>query len=235
MRIQNMLRKSRYVSYLYQGSGIGGVLRQIARKLVAPIYQRESQYIVIRNFQEPSSMDLLNGWQDSSMTEGVIIESPEALREVQGEFEDAVLVDSLQARLAQGCVVFVARRPRKTGSGKVVVGYFICQRGMFSALGRQQKVSPDLLFGHHTEVLPSYRGQRIYQQLRATAFEYCRTHGLKTYCGVTTTYNRSSIQAKARTGETIVGTVDRVAVLGGLFVWETPWEKIEAAIRGTGE
>ena len=135
-----------------------------------------------------------------------------------------------QKQLEQGCVILLARRPKNNGSGKEVVGYAIYQQGVFSVFGHLRKISSDFLFTHYGEVLPEYRGQRIQQMSIRARIRYCRSNGIKKCCSSVGIYNRPSIIGR-RGGSTITGTIEQVSVFGGLFKWETPWEKIEAALR----
>lgn len=231
---ETLIRKARHVGYLYHGDGAKAVALQLARKLMAPLYQRERQYISIHTIQDRDPLaSLLPGAGENLGIECLVVETPEALRGVEAELPSATLADHLRTRLAQGSIVVLARQAQTMGGGKKVVGYGVCQRGVFSALGRTGRIAADILFSHYTEVLPAYRGQRIFQLIREAQFEYCRGQGLKKLCGVATVHNRSAILARTRTGEALVGTVERVALLGGLFVWETPWERIEQVLRST--
>lgn len=225
--------KIHQLRYFYRGTGVTGVVLQIARKLIAPFYQREVQYILIQSIESQDAADPVNKEGDSSGTECLILESSESLCAVESEIPSSFRysVADLKEHLAQGCIVFLARRPKNTGSGKEVVGYNISQRGVFSAFGRKRRISSDILFTHYTEVLPEHRGQRIQQILIRARIEYCQMNRLKKRCATVGTENRPSILAAMRVAPTIVGTIERVSVLGGLFVWETPWERIEEALR----
>lgn len=125
--------------------------------------------------------------------------------------------------------MFLACRPKDTGAGKDVVGYNISQRGVFLVFGRTRRISPEFLFGRYTEVLPAHRGRKVQEALLRVRMAYCRAHGLKKRCGTIGVENRPSI-ISIRQSYTIAGTIERVSVLGGLFTWETPWERIEEVL-----
>jgi GNAT superfamily N-acetyltransferase len=224
--------KLHQLRYFYRATGLAGVTAQITRKVIAPIYRREVQYILIRDVESPDAPDPRTEVGDSPGTECIVLESPEALRPMESEIPSSFRysVEEFREHLEQGCVVFLARRPRDTGPGKHVVGYNISRRGAFLVFGRPRSVPSDMFFSQYTEVLPEYRGQRIQQVLIRARIEYCRAHGLKKRCTSVGTENRPAMLAGLRV-ERIAGTIERVSVLGGLFVWETPWERIEEALR----
>jgi L-amino acid N-acyltransferase YncA len=206
---------------------------QLTCKLLTSLYHREAQYILLKRVasQEASRP----GPREGSETETtcLLVESVEALQEVAREIPTTMRdsVDQLKQRVAQGCIVTLARRPQKAAAGQQVIGYGIYERGVFSALGRQGTVSSDLLFNHYIEVLPEYRGQRIADVMRRAIDVYCRAQRLTKRCTVVSPSNESSLRSDLRFGYTIVGTVARVSLLQGLFVWETSWESIAAALR----
>jgi GNAT superfamily N-acetyltransferase len=218
--------------YFCRGTGVTGAVHQIARKLIAPIYRRDVQYILLRSVESQDAAAPGNAEGDSPRTECITLESSGSLRALESEIPSSFRysVEDLEEHLEQGCVVFLARRPKNTGSGKEVVGYNISQRGVFSAFGRTRRISSDVFFSRYTEVLPEYRGRRIQQILVRARIEYCRVHGLTKRCTTVGTENRPAILAGLR-AETIAGTIEQVSVLGGLLVWETPWERIEDALR----
>ncbi len=225
--------KIHQLRYFYRGTGVKGVIREIARKLISPIYKREVHYLMVLNIESQEATDFVNQEEDSPGTECMTLESAESLRTVQSEIPSSFRysVEDLKECLEQGCVVFLARRPRKSGSGKEVVGYSISQQGVFLALRHERRISPDIFFGRYIEILPEYRGQRIRQMITRVVIEYHRSKGVKKYYGTIEIYNRPSILASLRGGETRVGTFERVSVLGGLFKWQTPWERVEEALR----
>ena len=225
--------KIHQVRYFYRGTGVPGVVLQIARKLLAPIYHREVQYILIHSIESQDVADSVNEEGASPGTECIIVESSASLCAVESEIPSSFRysVDDLKEHLEQGGIVFLARRPKNTGSGKEVVGYSISQRGVLSAFGRKRRISSDILFTHYTEVLPEYRGRRIQLMLVKARIEYCQRNRVKKRCTTVGTENRPSILAGMRVAQTIGGTIERVSVLGGLFVRETPWESIEEALR----
>ena len=227
-----LVQKSRRIRLLYRERGLAQVLLHLARTGLASLYSRQVQYITLKRLDRPEATISGNGTAEEGETECLVVESPEALQalaqEIPSSFRDSV--DALKMRLAQGCVMFLARRPSKDGSGKEVVGYDLSERGIFSALGRGKTLSADVVFGHHIEVLPAYRGERIVNLIAATRNEYFRQQGVRIQCGVISPQNHAALRYSHRRGSKIVGTVQRISFLRGLFVWETPWEKIERAL-----
>lgn len=225
--------RSQQLRDLYRESGVTGLRRLIGRTLFTALYHREVQYILLKRVESQKAVSPAPGKEGGAGTECLIVESAAALQEVVREMPATMRdsVDTLKERLERGCAVILARRPRRSEAGQEVVGYNICERGVFSALGRKRKIASDILFAHYTEVLPEYRGQRIAEVISGAVDEYGRAHGLTKLCSVISPANQASLRAFLRAGYTIVGTVARVSILRGLFIWETPWERIEAALR----
>jgi hypothetical protein len=230
MLSNSLRRKSQYLWYLYRGTGVSGVFQHAVRKLIAPLYQCERQYVTLRHVQEQDPLSALHKARDGMGTACILVESPAVLGEMELEMPSATLEHTLRTRLQQGCIIFIACRPGKMGAGKTMVGYSACQRGVFSALGRTTRISSDVLFTHYTEVFPEYRGQRIQQLLLAVKEDYCRANKLQKICNVITIHNQPSLQNTLRAGYDIIGTVARVSVCRGLYVRETPWESIAAGL-----
>jgi hypothetical protein len=128
-------------------------------------------------------------------------------------------------------VVFLARCVRDDGAGHEIVGYEISERGVFSALGRRDRVPGDVVFSHYAEVLPAHRGRRIHGLLFATRDRYFRARGGRLVVGVCHPQNRASLKALRRDGAAIVGAVECVSLFRMLTVRRTPREGIEDALR----
>jgi hypothetical protein len=199
----------------------------MGQKLLAPIYRREAQHIIMRSEREAAGSDPTPGRAE---IECVVIESLGALEREEKDIHFAGVFQKLSGRLKEGCVVFLAYR-RGSAGAREMMGYSICQRGVFSALGRRWGISPDILFVHYEEIFPAYRGQRMQQVLSRARGRYCQSQGVKWRCAVISVHNRPSLTASLRNGFVITGIVERRAFLGGLYVWETPWERIEAALQ----
>ena len=227
-----LIQHSRQLHQLYREKGFVQSLLHLARAVLAVLYSRQVQYIVLRRLDRPDAAAPSAGVTEEGKTECVVVDTPAMLRtiapEVPPSFRDSV--DALTPRVAQGCVVMFLRRPKKEGGGKEIVGYNISERGVFAALGRRKALSADVVFGHYAEVLPAYRGQHLLKFLSTTRDEYFRQQGVRVQCGVIAPQNRSSLRSVERAGSTIVGTVQRLSLLSGLLVWETPWEEIEKVL-----
>lgn len=211
---------------------MGAKILQIARKLFASLYHRQVQYIMVKRLDPRATIGSGKVAAEDLDIECLLVESPAALGAIASEIPTSIRdsVAALRRRLEQGCLVVFARRPRQNGAGKEVIGYTVCERGIFSALGRRKQVCADMLFTHYMEVLPGYRGQRVPELMRRTMDRYCLAHGVTKRCSVVSVTNQPSIQSSLRSGLVIAGTVERVSVCRGLFVWETPWERVEKAL-----
>ena len=200
------------------------LLRQLRRSVTASVFSRQRQYITLKPIADAADPPLV---QDGR-TECLMLDSPEALDAIAADicasFRDSV--GTLRARVARGCVVCVARRPRADGRGSIVVGYEIAERGIFSALGRRIAVPQDVIFSHYVEVLPAYRGQRIHRMLFTTRDAYFRARGGRVVCGVCAPHNDASLRALRRDGATIVGIVQRISVLRVFVLSYTPFDHI---------
>jgi hypothetical protein len=214
-------------------AGPGRPLRAAARTLAASVYSRQVQYVTV----QPIAADavLAKPTTPDGTVEGLVIDSVDALEALARQYPPAVFRDAageLGKRIAHGCVVSLARHRSPTGAGEIV-GYELAERGVFSALGRRRTVGEEIVFSHWAEVSPAWRGRRIHALLFATRDAYFAARGGTLVCGVVAPKNRASLQALGRARSAIVGTVARVAVLG-VVVWETPWERIEDALRLAG-
>lgn len=207
-------------------------LGQLTRALMMSVFSRQRQFITLKSLDadaDAQAPPLTDG-----RTECLIVDSPEALDglapDICASFRDSV--GMLKARLARGCVVCLARRPRVNGAGSVVVGYEIAERGVFSALGRRITVSGGVVFSHYVEVLPEYRGQRIHRLLFSTRDRYFRERGGRVVCGVCAPHNYASLQALRRDGAIIVGTVERISLLRVFVLSYTPSDRIAQLFDG---
>ena len=227
-------QKKRHLQYLYHGGGLPAICAWFVRALLSPLYRREARYVLARKVPERSALDSAGGGEEKVEAECIVVESPEALRAVEQEIPSSLTysVESLRNYLARGCVVFLIFCPEGTSHERAFVGYGIYQLDVLSLLGEEKSIPLNILCTIYHEMLPAYRGQRYSNLMRATRDEYCRKQGVKFLCGTVAPENRPSVKAVlTQGGYQIIGTVVRVSLLKGRFVWETPWEKIEAALR----
>lgn len=225
------------VRQTYRAEGLSGAVRQLHRSVLAALYHRDTQYIFVRKIETRAALAPRNEVAKKLGVTCMVVESAAVFREMADEIPLSIRdsVGQLQQRLTQNCSVIVARRPKSSGTGHEVIAYAIYEPGVFSALGRTGRLPPDILFNHHIEVLPEYRGQRIADVIRRTSDEYCRMHGFTKRCSVISPSNEASVRSTLRSGLVQTGTVARVSLLGGLFVWETPWKKIERAVQAVDQ
>jgi GNAT superfamily N-acetyltransferase len=205
------------------------MLRNFFRKLAKSICRQESAYVSARDVEQNLAQFTNNDFPPG--IECAVVESPEAIEtyrdEIPPSFRDSA--ERLKQRLAEGCVVFLARMPKQDGPGLRVIGYRLAEKGVFSALDLKGRVSQDILFIHYIEVLPAFRGQKVARFLVRASLEYCTAKGLKKTLTVGSPLNELSARAfrKDLTGQLDLGTVEKVWFLRGLFVWQTPWKTLE--------
>lgn len=236
MRFANAWLRFRY---LYRGIGAKGTFLRIFQKIIAPIYRYEVGYITFRYVNPGPDPDVPGPDRDSMGTHAVVLETPAALRAFEKEIPGSIPLDRLKKHLSQGkgWIIVLARRPAASGQGCEVVGYRLCRRGYFSALGIRGTVSPEFLFILHNEVIPKYRGQRVQFTARVAMDDYCRRHGITKICGFVLAHNKPSLRSFTRDtkdpSRTFLGTVESVSILGGLFKRATPWEEIRRCLEIT--
>lgn len=214
-----------YLRYLRESRGVGAVVGEVALRLLRPIYHHQRQAIFFNDLQHDAGMGGGAEERDGARVECLTLLSPDLLDSYRDEVSDDVW-PGLKRRFKDGRIAFLARAIEKGEDRGTIVGYSLWEPGVFSAMGRHGSVAPDILFGHYIYVHPAYRGRRIFRRLRATTFAYCRAHGFRMTCSLTSTRNRAALRARVSMGDREVGIVSRIAVLGGLLTWETPWEEI---------
>jgi hypothetical protein len=212
-------------------SALGRGLAALVRGAGAVAFRRRRQHITVQPIRLLDAVAAKRTTDDGEI-ECVVADSLAALAALAPrfppEFRDSGR--KLQRRLAQGCVVSLARR-RDDSAVSHVVGYELAERGVFSALGRRRPVSADVVFSHWAEVLPAYRGRRIHALLFATRDAYFGTRGAKIVVGVVSPKNRASLRALQRAGSLVAGSVERIELCGGALTWETPWEGIDRVLQ----
>jgi hypothetical protein len=212
---------------------VAGLTVRIARVVATSVYARHLQLITVKRLDigSPSS-----GLAWDPKIECLPVETVPALQalasEIPASFRDSV--SELSRRVAQGCVVFLARRPREHDAGHEIVGYEISERGVFSAQGRRHPVADDVVFSHYAEVVPAHRGRRIHGLLFATRDAYFRARGGRLVVGVCLPQNVASLKALRRDGAAVAGTVELVSLFRILGVWRTPFAHVEQALRLAG-
>lgn len=208
------------------------MLKALARVVATSLYCRQRQYITLKRLNTPDTAPARRPPDIDVLIVDSLAKLEAVAAEIPPSFRDSVR--ELGRRVARGCVLCLARRLRADGTGKEVVGYELAERGVFSALGRRKAVSANVVFSHHCEVLPAWRGQRIHGLLFATRDAYFRRRGGTVVCGVVRPENQASRKALRRDGAEIVGMVERIALLRVLQVWETPFERVEDALHLAG-
>ncbi len=228
----DMSGKLKRLLELHREDGVLGVAKALGRSLIGSICHYQIQEGRGRIIAEQDPVMSPREDERNLAIECVIIGPGDSLVPFAAEFSlpfrDSF--DSLKQRLDQGCILILARRPVDGGSSQEIVGYSIMECGGFSAAGIKGKISPDILFVHFTEVTPKYRGQRIAERITRARNAYCRDRGIKKSCTAHTTGNTSSERAFRKFGSSVLCYAVRRSFFRGLFVWHTPWRKIERAI-----
>jgi GNAT superfamily N-acetyltransferase len=209
------------------------VLRRRIQKYIRLVYSHDVQYVRGRIVHGPTvGLNTSN----SAKIECIVVESVASLRrfenEIPNSFRDSA--ERLKKRLAEGCIVIIALKRTET-QRHAIIGYILAERGVFSALGRKLKVTPDVLFGHYIEVLPPYRQSGVTKFLFGAMDEYCFNNGITKYCGSVSSRNGAAMTVLARKSHEIVGKVKRISIFSGIFIWETPSDAIRKAIAAIGK
>ena len=227
-----MFAKFRKLGAHYRNSGVSAVAKAVAGSVLSSICDYQIQEVRGRIIREHDPAPSAREHESGTNTPCVIIESTGELQPFLSEFglpfRDSV--DSLKRRLDQGCVVILARRAKQGETCHEVAGYSIMELGAFSAAGIKGKISRDILFVHHTEVTDKYRGQRIANVISRARNDYCRSRGIRKACTAHRPDNTTSERAFRKFGSRVLCYAVRVSLLRGMFVWHTPWKRIERAI-----
>jgi len=217
---------------LHRKNGLSAVAKAVGGSVMSSICDYQIVEVRGRIIQQHDPVPSAREYESSVATACVIIESTGELEPFLGEFRLPLRdsVDSLKRRLEQCCTLILARRAKQDAIGLEIAGYSIMELGGFSAAGIKGKISKDILFVYHTEVAHKYRGQRIAQVITRARNDYCRNHGIKKSCTAHRPDNTPSERAFRKFGSRLLCYAVRVSILRGLFVWHTPWKKIEKAI-----
>jgi hypothetical protein len=169
---------------------------------------------------------------DDRGTECAAVDSLAQFDAVAADFAGFRL-DRLRNWLEQGGFIVVARR---SSDGARVIGYRLCQRGVFrSSLGLSGQISPDFLLVHWAEVLPEYRGQRVAEALQIGSHRIARQRHIAWSCGVVSLGNSASLSAhlRPRSGcaPWVVATIHRFSFFGERFSVRTPWRRVARALE----
>jgi ribosomal protein S18 acetylase RimI-like enzyme len=216
--------------------GLRRTVVEVLRVLTTSVWHHEMVFVRGRIIEGRTSSES-NEEVDDSAVECTILQAPFALEQVKQEipasFRDSP--DDLKKRLEEGCIVILARQQREGTQRHEVLGYLIAEKGSFSALGRKRKAGPDVLYGHYIEVLPEYRQKGIANLLVRAMEDYARSNGLRRYYALVSPKNPVARKILERHRHEWLGKVERVSILRGLYVWETPWEEIEKTLKKLGD
>ena len=65
--------------------------------------------------------------------------------------------------------------------------------------------------------------------------DYARSNGLRQYYALVSAKNTVARQILRGKSNEMLGKVERVSILRGLYVRETPWQEIEKTLRKLGD
>ena len=198
------------------------------RQLIGRLVTHSAQHVIVA----PVGPGADHGPLDGYGTEGSVVQSRAQLEAMAADFA-GFQIDNLRVWIDEGGFIVAARR---ASAGRRVIGYRLCQRGVFrSSLGLKAPISPDFLLVHWAEVLPEYRGQRISDALREGCHRVARQSGIRWTCGVVSLANEASLAAHLRpnsgTEPRVVATIHRFTVVKRLS-WRTPWRRVARALEG---
>ena len=229
---QALDRAFRSIRYFHRSGGVRAVWAELWRKLLSPVYRRETAQLRVMDMGSPAAEKLLAQPSPSGI-ECTVIESVDEWRRLAVELPRVFRYSSydIEARLGEGYRVFLARlHTTVDGAGGEIVGYSLAERGVVVAFGEKRQVGPDLLFTHFTEVHPAHRGRRVQTELARQRALYCRRHGIAKRCTWVGGRNRPALVALARSGGDQAAELKELSILGGLYRRHTRWEEIERAI-----
>ena len=167
-------------------------------------------------------------------SECLIVETLGDLQSIAREIPQSFSYEKLRKAVEGGSFLVCVRRPAPGDMGGQIVGYRICEQGVFRSPGVRKRISPEFLFIHYAEVLRERRGERIAGQLREYVHRYARRRGIRWTCGVVSVTNDASLAAHLRaqegTNPKAAGRIYMLYIFGGRFVLPTPWWLIRKAL-----
>jgi ribosomal protein S18 acetylase RimI-like enzyme len=234
--LTKILKKWHWLIYWYHISP-KVMIKKLAQKTIAPIYQHKIAYITLR---KPIDFSLPN--HKNLCTECTVLKTVEFFQKFENKKPDLfpVFENVSFSELKRGLsdypdsIVILAVRPDSSGLQNKIIGYRWCQVGIFSAFGVKYNTSHDILYVLNTEVLPEYRGQRINQIMMEATHQYCRQNRLNKIVGVIETYNLPSLKQILRWKEAkIIGKFEMLSIFGGLYRRVTPWDKVKEYLENS--
>lgn len=201
------------------------------RRLIGRFVTHSAQHVIVAPVEPGGAADA--GPIDDYGTECFVVESQAQLHALAADFA-AFPMNSLRTWIDEGGFIVAARRP---AAGRRVIGYRLCQRGVFrSSLGLKATIPPDFLLVHWAEVLAECRGQRVAEALQKGCHRIARQRGVAWTCGVVSLANDASLAAHLRprsgTSPRVVATIHRFTLFKRLSV-RTPWRRVARALEAS--
>ncbi len=200
------------------------------RRLIGRFVTHSAQHVIVAPVEPGGVAEA--GPVDDYGTECSVVESPARLEAAAADFA-GFQMENLRTWIDEGGFIVAARRP---SAGRQVIGYRLCQRGLFrSSLGLKVRIPPEFLLVHWAEVLPEYRGQRIAEALQKGCHRVARQQGVRWTFGVVSLANDASLAAHLRprsgTSPRIVATIHRFSLFKRVSL-RTPWGRVARALEG---
>lgn len=206
------------------------VFPKTVRRFIGRFVTHSAQHVIVAPVQPGSAAD--EGPVDGLGTECSAVESLAQFDAMAADLA-AFPLARLREWVGNGGLIVVARRPL---DGRRVVGYRLCQRGVFrSSIGLSGQISPDFLLVHWAQVLPEYRGQRVAEALQTGSHRIARQRDIAWTCGVVSLANAASLAAHLRprpgTAPRIVATIHSFSFFGKRLSVRTPWGRVARALE----
>lgn len=187
------------IRYQYRGVGFTKTIIKIASKILSPIYRHDTYYIAVETIHSeiPGANKINN-----SEIECVVYEKSDRFRLCEYKIISSIPMNKIKKLLENpNSIIIIAFRQDRIESENNIVGFRICEPGIFYAPGVKIRVSPETLAIIHTEVLPKYRGQNINAILWKATYEICQRRKYKKAYGLISTHNYQSLKSHGKLGE----------------------------------
>ncbi|MEN8243429.1 MAG: GNAT family N-acetyltransferase [Thermodesulfobacteriota bacterium] len=187
------------IRYQYRGVGFAKTIIKIAYKILSPIYRHDTYYIAVETIHTdiPGANKINN-----SEIECVVHEKSDRFRLCEYKTIPSIPMNKIKKLLENpNSISIIAFRQDRIDPEKKIVGFRICEPGIFYAPGVKFRVSPAILAIIHTEVLPKYRGQKINAILWKATYEICQQREFTKAYGLISIHNYQSLKSHGKLGE----------------------------------
>jgi hypothetical protein len=214
------------INYHHRVTGFANAIKKIVYKTISPIYRHESYYIAVETIHSkiPEVRKI-----NHSAIECVVYEKADRFRLLEYKINPSIPINKIKKLLEDSnSIIIVAFQQDRIDSEKEIVGFRICQPGIFYVPGVKFRVSHDVLFIVHTEVLPKHRGQRINSMLWKATYEFCQKREFKKAYGLIQIHNFQSIKSHGKLGEIKTEkNFELLSLFSGLHKRYTPSDEVK--------